>query len=116
MDEGNPRLGTSALKKIDQSLKSQQLGVVAISFWETAMLIEKIRLSMLIELDVWRSELIEAGIIEVPLTRKAAIRAGQLPSFHGDPADRMIVASLLIVKGFYFKFLSIGRVSAILVY
>jgi PIN domain nuclease of toxin-antitoxin system len=47
------------------------------------------------ELDVWRSELLQAGLLEIPLRGATAIRAGQLHLFHGDPADRMIVASAI---------------------
>lgn len=95
MDEGNSRLGKSALKRIDESLATGQLGVAAISFWETAMLVEKGRLTMETELDIWRSELLQAGLIEIPLLGETAIRAGQLDSFHGDPADRLIVAAAI---------------------
>ena len=95
LDEGNSRLGKIALQKIIQSLSSNQLGVAAISFWEVAMLIEKQRLVMQTELDVWRSELLKTGLIEIPLRGSTAIRAGQLRMFHGDPADRMIVATAI---------------------
>ena len=95
LDEGNSRLGKIALQKIIQSLSSNQLGVAAISFWEVAMLIEKQRLVMQTELDVWRSELLKTGLIEIPLRGSTAIRAGQLRLFHGDPADHMIVATAI---------------------
>ena len=95
LDEGNSRLGKIALQKIIQSLSSNQLGVAAISFWEVAMLIENQRLVMQTELDVWRSELLKTGLIEIPLRGSTAIRAGQLRMFHGDPADRMIVATAI---------------------
>lgn len=95
LDEGNSRLGEIALQKIIQSLSSNQLGVATISFWEVAMLIEKQRLVMQTELDVWRSELLKTGLIEIPLRGSTAIRAGQLRMFHGDPADRMIVATAI---------------------
>ena len=95
LDEGSARLGSAAIKRIDESLAGGQLGVATISFWETAMLVEKGRLAMQIELDIWRRELLKAGIIEIPLDGASAIRAGQLKSFHGDPADRMIVAAAI---------------------
>jgi PIN domain nuclease of toxin-antitoxin system len=47
------------------------------------------------EIDVWRSDLLQAGLQEVPLRGETAIRAAQLQSFHGDPADRMIVATAI---------------------
>ena len=93
--EGNERLGSDALKTINQSLADGQLGVAAISFWEIAMLIEKGRLEFCIELDTWRHDLLQDGLQEVPLTGSAAIQAGKFKDFHGDPADRMIVATAL---------------------
>ncbi|MBI5559143.1 MAG: type II toxin-antitoxin system VapC family toxin [Deltaproteobacteria bacterium] len=93
LDEGNPRLGENALETINESLASGQLGVATISFWEVAMLVEKQRLILQTELDVWRFDLLQAGLIEIPLRGTTAIRAGQLRFFHGDPAGRVIVAT-----------------------
>jgi PIN domain nuclease of toxin-antitoxin system len=69
--------------------------VAAISFWEIAMLVEKGRLSMKTDIGIWRSELLKAGLVEIPLDGEIAIRAGQMDAFHGDPADRMIVATAI---------------------
>jgi PIN domain nuclease of toxin-antitoxin system len=93
LDEGNPRLGTNALQTINRALASGQLGVASISFWEIAVLVRKKRLDIQIELDVWRIELLKNGLLEIPLQGSTALRAGQLQSFHGDPADCMIVAT-----------------------
>lgn len=95
LDEGSPRLGDNALQTIDGALVSGQLGVASISFWEIAMLVRKKRLDIQMELDVWRMELLQNGLQELPLQGSTAIRAGQLQAFHGDPADRMIVATAL---------------------
>ncbi len=95
LDEGNPRLGRIALHAINESLATGELGVATISFWEVAMLIEKQRLTMQPELADWRLELLQAGLLEIPLGGATAIRAAQLPLFHGDPADRLIVATAM---------------------
>lgn len=95
LDEGNPRLGKTALQTINEALTSGQLGVATISFWEVAMLIEKQRLTMQTKLADWRFELLQAGLLEIPLRGTTAIHAGHLPLFHGDPADRMIVATAI---------------------
>ena len=93
--EGSQSLGSVALDEINQALADGQLAVASISFWEIAMLIEKGRLEFKIELDVWRQDLLQNGLQEIPLTGVAAIRAGQLQDFHGDPADRMIVSTVM---------------------
>ncbi|MGB5230273.1 MAG: type II toxin-antitoxin system VapC family toxin [Desulfoprunum sp.] len=95
LDEGSHRLGANALQAIIEALPAGQLGVATISFWEIAMLIEKNRLTMQTALDVWRSDLLQAGLVEFPLQGTTALRAGQLQMFHGDPADRIIVATAI---------------------
>ena len=95
LDEGNSRLGKIALQTIIESLSAHQLGIATISFWEVAMLVEKQRLAIQTELDIWRSDLLRAGLLEIPLRGTTAIRAGQLSMFHGDPADRIIVATAI---------------------
>lgn len=95
LDEGNPRLGATALTAINEALAAGQLAVATISFWEIAMLLEKRRLIIQTGLEPWRSDLLQSGLQELPLRSETAIRAAQLQSFHGDPADRMIVATAL---------------------
>ncbi len=95
LDEGNSRLGKTALEAINESLINSQLGVATISFWEVAMLIDQQRLTIQTELADWRFELLQAGLLEIPLRGTTAIQASQLPLFHGDPADRMIVATAI---------------------
>jgi len=95
LDEGNPRLGTKALQAINRALAAGRLGVASISFREIAMLVEKERLNIRMELDVWRLELLHNGLLDIPLESSTALKAGQLQDFHGDPADRMIVATAL---------------------
>ena len=43
----------------------------------------------------WRRVFLDAGISEVPVDGEIAARAGLLPLLHGDPADRLIVATAL---------------------
>lgn len=95
LDEGNPRLGHAALQAINEALVAGQLGATTISFWEVAMLVEKQRLALETKLADWRFELLQAGLLEIPLSGATAILAGQLPLFHGDPADRLIVATAI---------------------
>jgi PIN domain nuclease of toxin-antitoxin system len=95
LDEGNSRLGKKALQVINTEFVAGNLSVSAISFWEISMLIQKERLEMRLAVDVWRKELLESGLREIPLDGAIAIRAGGLREFHGDPPDRLIVATAL---------------------
>ena len=47
------------------------------------------------DLYAWRRDLLGDGLIEIPVQGDIAIRAGLLSNMHGDPADRIIVATAL---------------------
>ncbi len=95
LDEGNSKLGKQALSLIDQSLQSKTLFVASISFWEIAMLVAKGRLEMQMSVALWRQSLIENGLQEIALNGNIAIQSALLTNFHGDPADRIIVATAI---------------------
>ncbi len=95
MDAGAPSLGRRAVQILDQALADDALAVSAISFWEVAMLVNKGRLEMDFPPDVWRQELISRGLIELPINGQTGIAAANLQDFHGDPADRIIVATTI---------------------
>lgn len=59
------------------------------------MLVEKGRVRVDMDLSVWRKDLLQQGLLELPLTGDIAIRAAELKSLHGDPADRLIAATAL---------------------
>lgn len=59
------------------------------------MLIEKGRLRMSRDLDAWRADLLAVGLQELSVTGEIGMRAARLAEFHGDPADRLIVATAL---------------------
>ncbi len=93
LDSGDTRLGKKALTAIDKTFKENTLFVSAISFWEVAMLIEKKRLEISVPVDQWRKNLLDNGLQEIALKGDIAIQSANLPHFHGDSADRMIIAS-----------------------
>jgi len=96
MDAGASSLGRQAVQIIDNALADDALAVSAISFWEVAMLINKGRLRMDLPPDVWRQEMISRGLVELPIDGKTGMDAANLQNFHGDPADRIIVATTLL--------------------
>lgn len=59
------------------------------------MLVRKGRLRLLADLRAWRRNLLDQGLIEIPVDGGIASRAGALGRIHGDPADRIIVATAL---------------------
>ncbi len=93
LDQDLPELGNRARKMIEREHRGGEVMVSAISFWEIGMLIAKGRLKLNMDLVTWRAELLAAGYEELQLDGQTSIAAANLPSFHGDPADRLIVAS-----------------------
>jgi PIN domain nuclease of toxin-antitoxin system len=69
----------------------------AISLWEAQMLVSKGRLALSVPFGRWLIEATHPDIVQiVPLTPEIILRLDTLPArFHGDPADRIIVASAL---------------------
>ena len=92
---GDPRLGPQSRLEIEREWQSGQVYVSAISFWEMAMLIDKGRITFPGDVLSWRQEQLAQGMIEIPVNGEIAARAGLLPNIHGDPADRLIIATAL---------------------
>jgi PIN domain nuclease of toxin-antitoxin system len=70
--------------------------VPAISCWEVAMLVAKRRLELDRDVLVWiRQALAQPRIEFAPLTPEIAVKSASLLDFHGDPADRLIVATAI---------------------
>jgi len=63
--------------------------------WELGMLEAKGRLQLMVPCEQWmREALATPGLTVAPLTPEIALASSRLPEpFHGDPADRMIVAT-----------------------
>ena len=95
MRTGDDRLGPRARGQVEAALQEGSAAVSAITFWEAGMRAQKGMLGLGQHLETWREELIEAGIVEIPVDGLIAARAGLLTEMHGDPADRIIVATAL---------------------
>ena len=90
------RLSDSAGATIKRELNRDtgQILISAISAWEIAMLVEKGRLVLTMDVSAWLKTVAEIESIRfAPIDQEIAVRSVHLPgSFHADPADRMIVA------------------------
>ena len=92
---GDPMLGPQSKAEIERAWQSGEVAVSAITFWEVAMLKDKGRITFPDNVQLWRREQLAQGWIEIPVNGEIAARAGQLPDIHGDPADRLIIATAL---------------------
>lgn len=90
------KLGKRALSRIDRAIERDELFVSALSFWEIAMLVAKHRLALETTVSGFRAATLGQGILELPIDGEIAIAAGELPAAHGDPADRMLVATTMV--------------------
>jgi PIN domain nuclease of toxin-antitoxin system len=91
----NSALGKQSRALVEQALAEDRLAISAISFWEISLLITKKRFETSKTAAALRAELLDTGIVELPLTGPIAILAVQLQNLHGDPADRFIAATAI---------------------
>ena len=80
--------------------KADIIGIAAISCWELAMLVAKNRIGLSMDVQIWINLALQHPKIQLlALTPEIAVLSTRLPgNFHGDPADRLIVASSLVHK------------------
>lgn len=68
----------------------------AISIWEIATLQRKGRIGLDRPLDRWAQHLAATERVTIePITAEIAAAAGSIEALHGDPCDRLIVATAL---------------------
>ena len=86
--------------KIIAASKQTGLFASAISIWEIAMLEAKGRIAFSAGISSWVEDALKApGFQIVPLLPEISIDSTRLPGlFHGDPADRIIVATARFLK------------------
>ncbi|MBM4366313.1 MAG: type II toxin-antitoxin system VapC family toxin [Deltaproteobacteria bacterium] len=73
--------------------------VTAVSAWEIGVKHAKGKLVLPMPPAEWWARVIDAhGLGEVPIEPAVALHATQLPPLHADPADRMIVATAMVLR------------------
>jgi len=80
---------------LDAAAGRRELFLPAISLWEAQMLHAKRRLELPLSFAEWLARAADDRVISVlPLSVEVVLALDALPaSFHGDPADRLIVAT-----------------------
>lgn len=89
------RLRPAVTREIERAARDGRAYVAAISAWEIGMLVLKGRLTLTRDVATWVAECRRPpGVLVAALTAPIALDAANLPGFdHGDPADRLIVAT-----------------------
>ncbi|MCR2747446.1 type II toxin-antitoxin system VapC family toxin [Limnobacter parvus] len=88
-------ISKKAMKRIGEELERGEVWVSTISAWEIAMLVERERLVLSLDVESWLNKINQINAIRFqPVSNKIAIESVRLPGeFHRDPADRLIVAT-----------------------
>ena len=75
--------------------RADRLGIPAIVFWETSLLVRKGRLDLDMPVPEWAAKIQAIPRVDaLPLTADIALLADSL-NMHADPADRFIVATAI---------------------
>ena len=95
---GTTELSTEAITLIDRAGSKGRVFISVISTWELSMLVAKNRITLTKPINKWvEDSLNQSGVNLALLTPEIAIESSFLPGqFHGDPADRVIVATARI--------------------
>ena len=89
------QLSAAATQAIERELQGGEIAVSSISAWELAMLVARSRVALTMDTEVWLAWVNQIeGLSFVPIDNEIAVKSVELPAdFHGDPADRIIVAT-----------------------
>ena len=92
---GDECLSSNAKAAIEGELDGGKIIVSAISAWEIAMLVERERLVLSMDVGSWLATVADIEAVQfMPVDVEIGVKSVALPGdFHKDPADRMIVAT-----------------------
>ena len=92
---GDRRLSPAVAEVVQQAADTNHAFVSAITPWEIAMLVSKGKLTFACDVQTWLDDALSLpGITLAPLLPVIAVDSVRLPgALHGDPADRIIVAT-----------------------
>ena len=92
----NPELLSKRAKKAaDTAMNAKEIFISSISAWEIALLVEKGRLKLTMDVTDWISQSERLPFFRfIPVDNSIALKAVNLPQpLHSDPADRIIIAT-----------------------
>jgi PIN domain nuclease of toxin-antitoxin system len=95
--DDSPRL-SQRHRQIIQERQDDGLGISIYSCWEIAKLVEYGKLELKFSIEDWLEiALSHPNLQSIDLTIPIIIKSTQLPGFHKDPADQIIVATSIIL-------------------
>jgi PIN domain nuclease of toxin-antitoxin system len=89
----------AALRAIERAARAGELYLSPVSAWEIGALVGRGRLKLDVSAESYVDRIFtRAGVQIAALTPEIAVRSSSLPGdFHGDPADRMLVATAMVM-------------------
>ena len=101
MEGDRRRLAPPAIDMISEAARAGAVRISAISIWEVSMLEARGRISLARPIDDWvNAALATPGVRLLPLSPEIALESTRLPEGpHGDPADRILMASARVLGG-----------------
>lgn len=95
---GDP-VAPAALSAAERAFKAGGLYLSPVSAWEIGALVSRGRLKLDVSVETYVDRIFtRAGVQIAALTPEIAVRSSSLPGdFHGDPADRMLVATAMVM-------------------
>lgn len=116
----NPqKLSEKANKAIGHAINKSEIYVSSISAWEIAMLVQRGRLELTMDVKDWLAIAESLQYLHfVPINNRIAVKSVNLPDFtYPDPADRIIIATAMSLKAVIItkddKILSYSHVASI---
>src|SRR5689334_3329321 len=95
LTEQATKLGKAARRSCDAALAADELAVPTVAFFELGWALKRGRVEGPSNIRAWRGRLLSLGLREIGLSAEIALRAMELDDLHGDPLDRIIVATAL---------------------
>lgn len=91
------KLGKKAMRAVK---RAERIGVPAICVWEVAMKVRSAKLRLDRPTSVWVDQALSGDprLEVLPLSPRIAVTAAELEWQHGDPADRLIVATASVYE------------------
>lgn len=91
---GDPKLPKQISLLIEED--DRPIAVASVSVYELVILLQKQRITINLPLNEWlKAATVESGINVLDMSYDIACAAAMLPLHHGDPLDRIIIASAL---------------------
>lgn len=87
------RLSAEAKRVSGNAFLRGELAVSVISFQEIGRLVRRGRVVLSTDLRTWRRQLLDEGLVELPVDGEIVLRTHELANLPADPADQLIVAT-----------------------